>query len=97
MQSNKTNMIIFLKDVESNIIEEAIIMVKEGINISDINNKKIDKNLILKEAELIVNSRKEENDKKFLNYKISKLIKKNKVLKIINIILSILILILFFA
>ena len=95
MQSNKTNMIVFLKDVESNLIEEAVIVVKEGINISENIGKKIDKKMLLQEAELIINNRKEENDKNFLKFKIEKLLKKNKKLKIINVILVILILIIF--
>ena len=98
MHSNKTNMVYFFKDIESNIIEEAIIMVKDGVNISEkSNNKKIDKKLILKEAELIINNRKEESEKDFLNFKIARLLKINKILKVVNIVLIFLVLVLFLA
>ena len=96
MQGNKTNMIYVFRNVESNLIDEAIIMVKDGVNISEKNDdKKIDKGMVLKEAELIINNRKEESDTNFLNFKISRLLRINKILKIINIVLVILIIILF--
>ena len=54
MQLNKLNNIIFLKDVQSNIIEEAFIVLKDGVKIHHIKNEKEkskDSNMnILKEA-----------------------------------------------
>ena len=94
MQKNKINSVVFLKDVESNIIEEAIIVVKGNIKIDSKENK-INNNTILKEAEMIVNSKIEESDRNFLQYKIDKLIKKNSRLKILNILMTIILVILF--
>ena len=52
MQTNKANNVIFLKNTESNIIEEAFLILKENVKINDFKdnkeNKKID---VLKEAE----------------------------------------------
>lgn len=98
MQSNKTNSIIFIKDAESNLIEEAVIVMKGKLDIPENNKSKVlSKENVLKEAELIINSRLEENNTSFLKFKIEKLIKKNKALKISNIILLISSIILFFA
>ena len=36
MQINKLNNIVFLKDLESNIIEEAFVVLKEKVKINDI-------------------------------------------------------------
>lgn len=41
MQTNKTNNIIFLKDVESNIIDEAIVILKDNIKLNDLKEEKI--------------------------------------------------------
>jgi ABC-type Fe3+/spermidine/putrescine transport system ATPase subunit len=97
MQSNKINTVLFFKDVESNLIEEAVIVVKSNINLKEKESKKelIDKNAILKEAEFIINNKIEENNKSFMEFKISKLLKKYKYVKIVNICLLILIIILF--
>ena len=101
MQVNKTNNIVFLKNVESNLIEEAVVILKNGVtlnnNIKEKTNKKEEKNInILKEAELIVNQKIRENDIKFEKYKVNKLEKKIKILKFINSILILLGTIIFF-
>ena len=101
MQVNKTNNIVFLKNVESNLIEEAVVILKNGVtlnnNLKEKINKKEEKNInILKEAELIVNQKIKENDIKFKKYKIKKLKKKIKILKFINSILILLGTIIFF-
>ena len=88
MQMNKTNNIIFLKKIESNFIQEAIIILKYGIKIDDkeINNqdeKNFDKKTnILKEAEFIINSKLENVGNKYDKFKIDKLENKIKKLKI---------------
>lgn len=101
MQVNKTNNIVFLKNVESNLIEEAVVILKNGVtlnnNLKEKTNKKEEKNInILKEAELIVNQKIRENDIKFEKYKVNKLEKKIKILKFINSILILLGTIIFF-
>ena len=101
MQVNKTNNIVFLKNVESNLIEEAVVILKNGVtlnnNLKEQTNKKEEKNInILKEAELIVNQKIKENDIKFEKYKVNKLEKKIKILKFINSILILLGTIIFF-
>lgn len=101
MQVNKTNNIVFLKNVESNLIEEAVVILKNGVtlnnNLKEKTNKKEEKSInILKEAELIVNQKIKENDIKFEKYKVNKLEKKIKILKFINSILILLGTIIFF-
>ena len=96
MQINKTNNVIFLKDIESNIIKEAFIVLKDNINLekyedknefnADRNNKQIN---ILKEAEGIVNQEIHNSNLKYEKFKILKLEKKIKFLKILNIIIII--------
>ncbi len=87
MQTNKANNVIFLKNTESNIIEEAFLILKENVKINDFKdnkeNKKID---VLKEAESLINEKIKESNLKFEKFKIEKLEKKIKILKISNII-----------
>ena len=86
MQKNKTNNIIFLKNVESNIIEEAIVILRKNIKLENFENTEDNKNInILKEAESIINQRIDTNQMKFDKYRINKLEIKIKRLKIINI------------
>lgn len=93
MQINKLNNIIFLKDLESNIIEEAFVVLKEKVKINDIkeNCKLKEKNEvnILKEAEILINSKLDENNIEFEKFKLKTLEKKYKRIKIINILLLI--------
>ncbi len=88
MQLNKLNNIIFLKDMESNIIEEAFIVLKENVKIHKIESDKenIKGNLnILKEAEVLVNKEIKDSDIKYEKFKIRKIEKKLKISKFINI------------
>lgn len=89
MQINKTDNVIFLKDVESNIIDEAFIILKKNVKFSDNENKNINKLKIdaLKEAEMIINEHLEKDKKNYEKFKISKLNKKVKLLKWANIVL----------
>ena len=93
MQLNKLNNIIFLKDVQSNNIEEAFIVLKDGVKIHHIKNEKEkskDSNMnILKEAELIINEKIDKSNIDYEKFKIKELEKKIKISKIINIILGI--------
>lgn len=90
MQISKTNNVIFLKDVESNIIKEAFIVLNDNVRfenqaqekaISNV-NKTID---VLKEAELLINEEISKKDWDFEKYKLIKLERKLKVQKIVNI------------
>lgn len=91
MQLNKVNNIVFLKDLESNIIEQAVIVLKENINFvqyEKASKKSIDgKKAILNEAESLINNELKINDLKFEEFKLKKLNKKYKILKFINIML----------
>ena len=81
MQLNKLNNIIFLKDVQSNIIEEAFIVLKDGVKIHHIKNEKEkskDSNMnILKEAELIINEKIDKSNIDYEKFKIKELEIKN--------------------
>lgn len=87
MQENKLNNIIFLKDVESNIIEEAIIIFKDGVCLKQIDDKnssesKLQEINILKEAEMLINKEIEKNNIEYDKFIIRKLKKKLKFLKV---------------
>ena len=89
MQINKTDNVIFLKDVESNIIDEAFIVLKKNVKFSENENKYINKLKIdaLKEAEIIINERLEKDKNSYEKFKILKLNRKVKLLKWANIVL----------
>lgn len=94
MQINKTNNIIFLKNAESNIIDEALVVLKKNVHINECNseeNKKgqFEEKNILKEAEILVNEKIAESNLYYEKYIMEKLKKKNKFLKIVNILLII--------
>lgn len=90
MQINKTDNVIFLKEVESNVIKEAFVVLKDNIKIE--NNfefntfkKETYKIDILKEAEELINNVIDINNYNFEKYKIKKLQKKLKIQKMFNI------------
>ena len=89
MQINKTDNVIFLKDVESNIIDEAFSVLKKNVKFSENENKYINKLKIdaLKEAEMIINERLEKDKNSYEKFKILKLNRKVKLLKWANIVL----------
>lgn len=89
MQLNKINNIIFLKNPESNIIDEAFILLKDNVKINsfvtdNISTFKLDKMDIQKEAENIINRHIQEKNLEYEKFKFKKLEQKNKRLKIIN-------------
>lgn len=91
MQINKTNNVVFIKDLESNIIQEAFVVLKENINFEiETNTKSLSKEKtnvnILKEAEFFINQEIQKNNFKYDKYKISKLERKIRNLKIVNLI-----------
>ncbi len=99
MQLNKLDNIVFLKDVESNIIEEAFIVLKDNVNFTKMEKEKYKKNektMILYETESLINNEFKINDLKFSEYKLKKISKKYKILKIINAILILVIIFMIF-
>ena len=95
MQINKLNNIIFIKQPESNIIDEAFVILKDNVKINDfsfnnINTFKLDKIDVQKEAETIINKEIHEKNIEYEKFKFKKLEKKNKRLKLINILTIIL-------
>jgi hypothetical protein len=99
MQLNKLDNIVFLKDLESNIIEEAFIVLKDNVNFTKMEKEKYKKNektMILYETESLINNEFKINDLKFSEYKLKKISKKYKILKIINAILILVIIFMIF-
>ena len=97
MQINTTENVIFLKDVESNIIEEAFIILKENVKLKFFRKNGNMNNInVLKEAESLINQELHFNKLQFEKFKIEKLNKKIKLLKITNLINIILLLYFFF-
>lgn len=94
------NMVI-LKNVQSNLVEEAIVVFKENVKIYKENfakqnslsssQKSLKDDLCVKEAELIVNDYIDKIDDKLVEKKLNK---KIKILKIINIVLVIAVIVL---
>lgn len=91
MQISKTNNVIFLRDVESNIIQEAFVILKDNVKFEiqekNKSNSKKPKNedYILREAESLINNEMNYSNLKYDKFKISKLEKKLKIQKIFNI------------
>lgn len=97
MQINTTENVIFLKDVESNIIEEAFIILKENVKLKFFRKNGNMNNInVLKEAENLINQELHFNKLQFEKIKIEKLNKKIKLLKITNLINIIILLYFFF-
>ncbi len=99
MQLNKLNNIVFLKDMESNIIQEAFVVLKDNVNFSrfqEKTNKMDGKKVILNEVEVLMNSELKVNELEFETYKLKKLSKKYRFLKFINIILIVITIFTFF-
>lgn len=89
MQISKTENVIFLRDVESNIIQEAFIILKENVKFEEKknSNQKTSKNeiCILKEAENLINCEINDCNLKYDKFKVSKLERKLKIQKVFNI------------
>ncbi len=95
MQLNKLNNIIFIKRPQSNIIDEAFIVLKDNVKINDfffddINTFKLNQIDIQKEAENIINKEIQEKSIEYEKFKLKKLEKKNKRLKLLNLLVIIL-------
>ena len=83
--------IIVVKNIPSNIVEEAFIIVKENLKIEKLDiNKKSENKLIVKEAEDIIKSCEDIIEKSEEDNKIQKIEKKYKRLKMFTGILGVL-------
>lgn len=101
MQQDKMKNMIVLKNLPSNIVDEAIIILKDNKKIKTLkkvekqekteDTKQIKEDYIVKEAEMVVNNflTKIESQKEQKNYFVTQVELKNKRLKIIIAILSI--------
>ena len=90
MQINKTDNVIFLKNVESNVIDQAFIVLKEKVKVNsrddDVEIKGINEVSIVKEAENLINNEIDRNNIKFEKFKCEILNRKIQILKVTNII-----------
>lgn len=90
MQISKTNNVIFMKNVESNMIDQAFIILKDNVKIDFKENDEKIKNIneinIIKDAENLINNEIEKNNIKFEKFKCEILSRKIKILKIMNIV-----------
>lgn len=94
MQNSRLKNSIVLRGMASNIVDEAIVILKPNIKIKSkelmkgnkIKDKKTEKNLIVTEAEHIILDYIEKINQKEISHKRKYLENKNKVLKITNII-----------
>ena len=99
MQLNKLNNIVFLKDLESNLIEEAFVVLKDNVNLTKFQDKISNdraKETVLNEVEVLINTELKVNELKFEEYKLKKMTKKYNLLKIINVILILISIFMFF-
>ena len=87
-EAKKSKNIIFLKDVESNLIEEAIVILNKKVNLENLNKKSkyLNSEMVLKEAKNVINNYSKKIE---INAEIEKIKIKNKRIKIVNIILII--------
>ena len=92
MQSSKVENIVFLKNIESNIIQEAFIVLKRSVKFKDNDIEvSLTREDVLKEAELIINKNIEYEEKECLKLNLKRLRRKYNYSKTINIIIAILI------
>lgn len=92
MQSSKVENIVFLKNIESNIIQEAFIVLKRNVKFKDNDIEvSLTREDVLKEAELIINKNVEYEEKECLKLNLKRLRRKYNYSKTINIITAILI------
>lgn len=97
MQINRIDNYMYLKNIESNIIDEAFIVLKDNIKLKESNSSNlIDEICVLKEAEAIINNNIDNNDISVLKFNLKRFRHKYKLVKTINMILVILIVIIKF-
>lgn len=91
MQISKTDKVVFLRDVESNIIKDAFVILKDNVRLEIEEKKKRDfektksEICILKEAEILLNNEINISNFKYDKFKIAKLERKLKIQKIFNV------------
>lgn len=105
MNSNQMKNIIVLKNLPSNLIDEAFIILKNNKKVKSLEriekktNSKIEKEkteeYIVKEAEMVISNylSKLEREKQIKSYSMKRIEEKYKRLKVVSIILSIIVLI----
>ena len=101
MQNSKLKNSIILRGMASNVVDEAIVILKPNIKIKDMQKTKkmidksenISRDLIVKEAENVVNEYVNKLNEKPMKNKISKLENKIKILKLTNIMFFIILII----
>lgn len=93
MQVNKTNQMVFLKNVESNIIKDAWIMLRENVSYKENNKETFDEIDVLREAENLINNNIESEQVSLLKFNLKRLKHKYKWVKRLNIFLVIMIII----
>lgn len=87
MQKNKINNILFLKEIESNFIDEAIVILKDNVNLAEFNEEsKCNNKSIIKEAEFVINQKITDSAINFEKFKVRKLLSKIKRLRLISVI-----------
>ena len=98
MVNNKLKNIIVLKGMASNVVQEAIVILKPNIDLEKSNSyfkskdnlsKKLKKKSVVLEAEYVINNYIKEIENTNIKRKNKKIEKKYKISKILNIILSI--------
>lgn len=96
MQINKLDNIMFLKNVESNYIDEAFIVLKKNVKLNNIKLETSNRNFktsILKEAEFLINKGIEKDNIDFEKYKFSLLERKFKISRFLNFLLFLILII----
>mgnify|MGYP001633093324 FL=1 len=105
MKQNQMKNMVVIKDLPSNIVDEAIIILKNNKKIKSLNTiekqgmeqpeKEINENYVVKEAEMVISNfiSQIEKEKHFKSFSIKQLEFRYKKMKVITIILSIIVVI----
>lgn len=105
MKQNQMKNMVVIKDLPSNIVDEAIIILKNNKKIKSLNTiekqgtekpeKEINENYVVKEAEMVINNfiSQIEKEKHFKSFSIKQLEFRYKKMKAVTIVLSIIVVI----
>lgn len=105
MKQNQMKNMVFIKDLPSNIVDEAIIILKNNKKIKSLNTiekqgtekpeKEINENYVVKEAEMVISNfiSQIEKEKHFKSFSIKQLEFRYKKMKAVTIVLSIIVVI----
>lgn len=96
MKSKNMKNIIILKDLPSNIVEEAFIFIKPNLKVKEyipknLNNKEMKNDYIVNEAESVINDYIKKVDIKDEQNNMNKIKKKYKTMKMITIMMGIIV------